>query len=119
MGIGTILLIASGIILVVGAFIIATRPRRPDSTYTSTRPTARTTSLRKPGSGFEGRLSDSRRRNNGADDDDNLRRHDNDGINTAAAAGAGVVAGVLLADATRRQDDEPRRDTSSSDSGST
>lgn len=123
MGFGTILLIASGIILVVGAFIVATRPRRPDSTYTSTRPTARTTSLRKPGSGFEGRLSDSRRRNSGTAagtgvdvDDDTRRRNDNDGINTATAAGAGVVAGVLIADAARRED-EPRRDSGSSDSG--
>lgn len=119
MGIGTILLIGGSLLLVALAFVFATRPNRTSSTNTSTRPAPRTTSLRKPGSGFEGRLSDSRRRNSGtaAGDDDNLRRHDNDGINTAAAAGAGVVAGVLLADATRRNDDEPRRDSSSSDSG--
>lgn len=124
MGIGTIILVVGGLLALCIAFIVATRPRNSGSTYTSTGPTARpTTSLRKPGSGFEGRLSDSRRNRAGgaaagADvDDDNLRRHNNDGINTATALGVGVAAGVLLSEANRRNDDEPRRDSGSSDSG--
>ena len=126
MGIGTILLVVGGLLVACIAFIVATRPRPstgPTSYNTSRGPAARTTSLRKPGTGFEGRLSDSRRNRTGgaaagADvDDDNLRRHDNDGINTATAVGVGVAAGVLLSEANRRNDDEPRRDSGSSDSG--
>lgn len=119
MGIGTILLIIAGaaIFLALMARLIFP-PRRPTSTYT---PPARPT-VRRPGTGFEGRLSDSRRdRTTGAatgvDVDDDTRRRNDDGINTATAAGAGVVAGVLLSEATRRNDDEPRRDSGSSDSG--
>lgn len=125
MGIGTtLLIIAGGVIAVALLARLIFPPRRPSSTYM---PPARPTT-RKPGSGFEGRLSDSRRNRTGGTaggvdapdgDDDNRRRGDNDGINTAAAAGAGVVAGVLLSETIRRNDDEPRRDSgfSSSDSG--
>jgi hypothetical protein len=123
MGIGTILLIIAGA-LIGSALLVRLMfpPRRPTSTYTpASRPT-----LRKSGSGFEGRLSDSRRNRTGRtaagadmpDTDDGTRnRNDNDGINTAAAAGAGVVAGVLLSETIRRNDDEPRRDSGSSDGG--
>jgi uncharacterized membrane protein YgcG len=125
MGIGTLLLIiAGGAIFVAVIARLIFPPRRPTSTYTPpARPTPRPT-LRKTGSGFEGRLSDSRRNRAGgtaggvdAPDTDDMRRRKDDGINTAAAAGAGVVAGVLLSEATRRNDDEPRRDSGSSDSG--
>ena len=123
MGIGTILLIIAGA-LIGSALLVRLMfpPRRPTSTYTpASRPT-----LRKSGSGFEGRLSDSRRNRTGhtaagadmPDTDDGTRnRNDNDGINTAAAAGAGVVAGVLLSETIRRNEDEPRRDSGSSDGG--
>ena len=123
MGIGTILLIVGGIFAAAILFIVATRPRNPTSS-SHYHPRARTTDLRKPGSGFESRIRNGRTDRagrTGADTDvggtdDDTRRRNDDGVNTATAVGAGVVGGVLLGEALRRNDDDDRR---SSGSGST
>lgn len=125
MGIGTILLIVGGIFAAAILFIVATRPRNPTSS-SHYHPRARTTDLRKPGSGFESRIRNGRTDRagrTGADTDvggadDDTRRRNDDGVNTATAVGAGVVGGVLLGEALRRNDDDDRRSSSgSTDSG--
>lgn len=127
MGTGTIILIVGGLFALAVLFIVITRPRRPSTTSSYTPPARTGTSLRKSGtgSGFDGRLRDSRSSRTGgaagADfggDDDATRRRNDDSTNTAAAVGAGVVGGMILNETLRRNDDDDRRSSSgSTDSG--